>query len=347
VPSIRLLKIALVILLAIPLLIWGGFRIWLSSQPNAFRASIEDFSTLEFLEVVYDHAFPRALPDRAGWGRRSYPGRGHSPWVIRSSLDGRPRMLAIALAEELWLAYSTETASIHQFWRGDVDYTGPVYDAQHGFEPASRGAAYLRPPTATAWRVQRDGAWIPADVQWRGHGFDSSTGALWIRFELRESKSQVGRIVTEWPERASSREPSSVALERRFEFSAGPPAAIQVETHAGTLEVHRGAEMRDDLLVFTSESASILQRFDAAQIPLDRETPDAATNDPFAMYDCHTCHNVRERVVGPAWSEIALRYQGANREITVRQLATRIREGSEGRWGGAAMMPHPELDPAA
>jgi len=141
VPLIRLVKIGLIVLLVIPLLLWGVFRLWLSGQPDTLRASIEDFGTLEFLEVVYDNVFPRPLPDRATWGRREYPGRGHSPWVIRSSLDGRPRMLSIALAHELWLAYSTETASIHQFWRGDVDFTGPVYDAQHGFEPTSRGEA--------------------------------------------------------------------------------------------------------------------------------------------------------------------------------------------------------------
>jgi cytochrome c551/c552 len=342
----RLLKVSLILLIAIPLLAWGGFRLWLVNQPDAFRASIEDFGTLEFLEVVYDYAFPSPLPDRANWGRRDYPGRGHSPWVMRSSLDGRPRMIAIALAEELWLAYSTETASIHQFWRGDVDYTGPVYDAQHGFEPTSRGATYLRPPTSTAWRVQSDAGWQPAEIKWLGHGFDPDTGSLWIRFALLDTMGKNRRVVTEWPERAFPDEPATVALERRFEFSAGPPIALQLERGGGSLEIESGAEAHGNLLAFDGSPAHLIQRFEAPPIPIDRSQPEALASDPFANTDCHTCHNVRERVVGPAWSEIALRYEGANREITLSQLAARIQEGSEGHWGSVAMTPHPDLSRA-
>ena len=348
VPLIRLFKIGLIGLLVIPFLLWSGFRLWLSSQPNTLRASIEDFSTLEFLEVVYDYAFPRPLPDRAGWGRRDYPGRGHSPWVIRSSLDGRPRMLSIALAEGLWLAYSTETASIHQFWRGDVDFTGPVYDARHGFEPTSRGETYARPPTPTAWRIRSGGQWTPADIRWRGHGFDPANGALWIRFELRDATGELVRQVTEWPERLLEDEPSPVTLERRFEFTPGPAIALRLDPRAGTLEIGSGAEIVSDaegkLLLFGRKSARIVHRYGAPPLPIDRSLPEALASDPFAEHDCHTCHNVRERVVGPAWGEIALRYAGTNREIAVGQLAARIREGSTGRWGAVAMIPHPDLD---
>ena len=343
---LRLLKVGLIVLVAIPLLLWGGFRIWLISQPDAFRASIEDFTTLEFLEVVRDHAFPRPLPDRAGWGRREYAGRGHSPWVMRSSLDGRPRMLSIALAPELWLAYSTETASIHQFWRGGIDFTGPVYDARHGFEPTSRGYAYARPPTSTAWRIRSGSEWRSATVRWLGHGTDPVSGSLWLRFELRDANGGGSRQVTEWPERILSEDTTRVALERRFEFTPGPPIALFVESRPGTLEIGSGAEIDGDLIAFTARNTRLVERFEAPSIAIDRDPTEALTKDPFADHDCHTCHNLRERVVGPAWSEIALRYEGANREITIAQLAARIREGSSGRWGPVAMLPHADLGPA-
>jgi hypothetical protein len=31
-------------------------------------------------------------------------------------------MLSISLAPNVWLAYSTETASLHQLWSGDIDF---------------------------------------------------------------------------------------------------------------------------------------------------------------------------------------------------------------------------------
>ena len=202
----------------LPLLLllgWVGFRVWLSQQPPETRTSIEAFTTREFIAVVRDEFFPSPPEDRAGFGRRSYAGRGHSPWVLRSSLDGRPRMLSLALAPELWLSYSTEMASIHQFWQGEIDFRGPVYDAQHGFEPSSSGRAYLRPPVATAWRVREGDVWHPARVRWRAHGLDPESGAVWLRFELRDDSGGV-RTVTEWPERVKSRQkrPATIASTR-------------------------------------------------------------------------------------------------------------------------------------
>ena len=271
VPLLRLIKIVLILLIALPLLAWGGFRLWLANQPDEFRASIEDFSTLEFFDVVYRYAFPSPTPDRASWGRRDYPNRGHSPWVMRSSLDGRPRMISAALGKELWLAYSTETASIHQFWRGKVDYTGPVFDARHGFEPKSQGAAYLRPPSATAWRIQTENGWEAAEIQWLGHGFDPE-GALWLRFELRDRQGQPVRIVTEWPELGSPKpdpaaSPSDLTLERRFEFSEGPRVALARHDESGPIEIGDGVERRAGRLIFDGRSARILHRFETPPTP--------------------------------------------------------------------------------
>ncbi len=58
----------------------------------------------------------------------------------------------------------------------------------------------------------------------------------------------------------------------------------------------------------------------------------------FDNYGCASCHRMAEPMVGPSLKAIAKRYRGkkANAEIAVR-----IREGSEGRWGD---MPHPALE---
>jgi len=339
------LKIALCVAVLIPILVWGGFRIWLVQQEPQFRASIEAFSPLEFVFVLRDTFFPAPLEDRAGFGRRDPAGRGRSPWVMRSSLDGRPRMISLALAPELWLAYSTETASIHQLWRGALDFTGAVFDAQHGVEPISTGSALLRRPQTTAWRVRENDRWQPARVQWRGHGFDPDSGALWLRYELADAAGAT-RLVTEWPERIGGDE--RLGLERRFTAlpATGPAVALAVDTQAATLETDLSPndENGESLLALTGGADRIVQWFDAPGTPIDREPSTASESDVWSAHDCHTCHNERERIVGPAWSEIALRYEGANPTTTAAQLATRILEGSSGQWGPVAMTPHAELE---
>jgi len=181
----RRLGILAAVIFAITIGLVAGFRAWLVRQPNETRLAVESFSLIELVSIFYTTVHPLPIDDNAGFGRRTHPGRGHSPWVLRSSLDGRPRMLLVALAPDLWLAYSTQTASIHQLWRGEVDFSGPVYDARPGREPLSRGAAIWRPDAATAWRLESaDGRWEPARVRWLGHGFAPGSGALWLRFEL-------------------------------------------------------------------------------------------------------------------------------------------------------------------
>ena len=59
-----------------------------------------------------------------------------------------------------------------------------------------------------------------------------------------------------------------------------------------------------------------------------------------AVFDnngCASCHQPAEKLVGPSLKDIAKRYKGKK---AVVEVANRIREGSEGRWGD---MPHPAM----
>jgi cytochrome c len=69
----------------------------------------------------------------------------------------------------------------------------------------------------------------------------------------------------------------------------------------------------------------------------------AAAQAAFSVNGCNNCHDASSRIVGPALKEIADRYKG--KKVNV-EVAKRIIEGSEGRWGD---MPHPSnaaLEPA-
>jgi cytochrome c len=59
---------------------------------------------------------------------------------------------------------------------------------------------------------------------------------------------------------------------------------------------------------------------------------------------CMRCHGVDRRYVGPAFSQVAARYQG--RPGAVDYLAGKIRNGGAGEWGRALMPRHPQLSEA-
>ena len=79
----------------------------------------------------------------------------------------------------------------------------------------------------------------------------------------------------------------------------------------------------------------------------DTATPATASADAdkglelIAASDCLTCHKVEEKLVGPAYREIANKYP--NDPATIDSLATRVITGSSGRWGQLVMTPHATL----
>lgn len=60
-----------------------------------------------------------------------------------------------------------------------------------------------------------------------------------------------------------------------------------------------------------------------------------------AKADCMGCHNKTEKVIGPAYVEIASKY--ASNEKNIEELANTIISGGKGHWGDIAMTPHANL----
>lgn len=56
---------------------------------------------------------------------------------------------------------------------------------------------------------------------------------------------------------------------------------------------------------------------------------------------CYTCHANAEKVVGPAFADIAAKYAGD--KGAAASLAQSIQNGSRGKWGRVPMPPHPSL----
>jgi len=64
-------------------------------------------------------------------------------------------------------------------------------------------------------------------------------------------------------------------------------------------------------------------------------------NQLIAQSDCLTCHKVSEKLVGPAYVEIAKKYNGDTGKADY--LAGKIIKGGAGVWGEVPMTPHPGL----
>jgi cytochrome c len=57
--------------------------------------------------------------------------------------------------------------------------------------------------------------------------------------------------------------------------------------------------------------------------------------------DCLTCHKLDQKVIGPAYTDVANKYTAS--PAVIDTLANKIIKGGSGNWGNIAMSPHPSL----
>ena len=60
--------------------------------------------------------------------------------------------------------------------------------------------------------------------------------------------------------------------------------------------------------------------------------------------DCNACHSVDNKIVGPAFKEIAKKYKSD--KAAVAKLSEKIIQGGAGNWGEIPMSPHPQISQA-
>jgi len=60
-----------------------------------------------------------------------------------------------------------------------------------------------------------------------------------------------------------------------------------------------------------------------------------------AASDCLTCHKEHEKVIGPAYADVAKKYK--NTDENVAMLVSKVIAGGQGNWGEIPMSPHPSL----
>ena len=83
----------------------------------------------------------------------------------------------------------------------------------------------------------------------------------------------------------------------------------------------------------------------------NEQTSDAPAADPIAegealvkASDCKTCHHAVNKIIGPAHTDVAKKYEFTQANVTM--LAEKIIKGGQGVWGQIPMTAHPDLNQA-
>ncbi len=60
--------------------------------------------------------------------------------------------------------------------------------------------------------------------------------------------------------------------------------------------------------------------------------------------DCMACHQIQTKTVGPAYNDVADKYEST--PVNINKLAQKVIKGGTGVWGQIPMAPHPTLKEA-
>lgn len=173
---------------------------------------------------------PSAAGDRiTGAPRISVPD-SPLPRVFRSVLDGKPRIVTVQLAPDLWIGFDAQNAGLSKAWSGGVRFVGAVYTTVHGPQPLSKGEAFTVGPTGKVWRVALPGG-SPVEASVRYRGFLRPAGKVVFQYELSVPGLSSPIAVSEEP-RASGGD-GLVGLDRVFTIT-GAPAGATVSTAVST-----------------------------------------------------------------------------------------------------------------
>ncbi|MDB4768576.1 DUF1080 domain-containing protein [Saprospiraceae bacterium] len=296
--------------------------------------------------------------------------RPFQPWVFRSVLDLQPRMLTLALDENMWAAYHADNGSLYKVWKGNVELTGAVYDTYHGPQPVSLGNAYLVNEYENPWRVLTNGKEETPKAIYKGHR--KLNGQVEILYDLDLGNNQV-ISVAERPEYIES-DSGQPGFERVFTFLNVPVGTkISMKTNASSI-VSKEKVITNGNLSFTKEESRITGAITTLDLAATLEMNTSGKTRLACIFvkkptienqnikpgdkvvtevektlgerlidktDCKACHNTERKTIGPSYVDIAKRY--SNTPENIATLVGKIQHGGSGNWGEVLMSAHPNL----
>ena len=295
--------------------------------------------------------------------------RPYDPWVFRSVLDETPRVITLALHDQIWIAYSTENAALLKAWKGRVLFEGAVYTTAHGPQPLSIGDIYFEQKNESPWLVMSGAETIAYSVDYKGHKIENDQAIL--KYELELGDGTVIKI-EEKPD-AYTADNGNLIFTRSYETS-GIPEGYVLELKASinsissekdistngiwTVEGSNTSEL-NGVQVIAQKGVLALQsnestNFDIALLntpalinpnngKLKSQNAELQAGEKLiAKSDCKTCHNPTVKTIGPSYQSISERYPTSDGSTEL--LANKIINGGGGIWGSQVMSAHLDMN---
>lgn len=295
--------------------------------------------------------------------------RAQQPWVFRSVLDETPRVVTLALNDNLWAAYNTNTCALYKIWKGFVNLDGAVYTTVHGPQPTSVGNAYFVNQHDHPWSVSLNGKdQAISKVQYRGHRYQNGQAHLNYEIQLQNG-DQIE--LSEQPEYVQKGDGIN-GFERIYSIKNNPKNyEVVLKTNASSVALESSIETDGNLKILNTSprnvknisgldvDATLILNNDKTTLttwfvkkPLIENTNKIKGAEDeeerplgfrlIARSDCKSCHNTYNKTVGPAYLDIARKYD--NTPENVAMLANKVKHGGGGVWGTAVMTAHADLD---
>lgn len=234
-------------------------------------------------------------------------------------------MLTLALHEQGYAAYDTERCGLYKVWRGGIQLVGAAYTNVKTVQPESWGNTYWEDPgREPVWFLERNGARQALEPQFRGYRMENDR----VRFTY-ELKTEDGQAITVWENPVfHPEEAGKVAYERIFQTENVPKGAT---LYYGDTPLESNTQ---------TELTLVFEPVPAAEPPA--EAPSGSRGRYWLdKSGCNTCHEEKEKTIGPGYRQIAARYPRTKENIA--RLAEKVQAGGAGVWGEVPMNPHPHL----
>ena len=296
--------------------------------------------------------------------------RPRDPWVFRSVLDLQPRMITLALHEDLWVAYSTERASLYQVWKGDVQFEGAVYDAQHGPQPTTRGRIYTKNKYDNPWSIRRGNQEIQLAVNYLGHKIVDDKAVIMYQLQgegtpvITMEETVDVTLIGKRPQLNRSFSASGVSDSDKLLLDFNASSILikkDIASNGSITYTEEQDEIYDGKSMLSLAGKMELLSEEVTQLDVTFMTSAAISNpnDPIITEDfsspegmqliiksgCKTCHNKNLKTIGPAYVSVANKYTAT--EDNISMLVGKIKNGGSGVWGEQVMNPHPQLSNAS
>ena len=157
------------------------------------------------------------------------------PWVFRTVLDARSRVLVAALDDSLWAAWDTQRCGLFQVWKPGaegVKLQGAAFDGAHGPQPVSDGSRMHEEPAEAAWYLPGKGEPKVATVRYRSHR-TGKPGEMTLTYSVSLGEGHGSVTVEETPSVAAG---DVSSLSRKFTIAGlpqGKQIALRVSGDAG------------------------------------------------------------------------------------------------------------------